>query len=207
MKHDGQPVRHPQATGRNRRNKSDKRPHRQPEFGSRTWIPTYTGRPFWPLNASTGDVHIEDIAHHLSQICRWSGATKQFYSVAQHSVLVSMICDNARCGLLHDAPEAYLGDVPPQMKRLWLGFEEVEGRLYEIIATKFDLPRQIPDDVKHADLVMRETERRDLIRAGAACELIWPRTGVAPINWGRITPWPPAEAERNFLLRFRQLFE
>lgn len=77
------------------------------------WIQTFTGRAFWPLRPRAEDVRIEDIAHALAMKCRFGGMTRQFYSVAQHSVLVSRIVPpaDALWGLLHDAAEAYLPDV------------------------------------------------------------------------------------------------
>lgn len=82
------------------------------------WIMTHTGKKFKPFNPRTEDIDIEDIAHALSNICRFNGHVNQFYSVAEHSVLVSVLCPEELKlkGLLHDAAEAYLGDVPSPLK-------------------------------------------------------------------------------------------
>ena len=53
------------------------------------WMQTYTGRQFWPIDPRANEVHIEDIAHALSMMCRYNGHCRTFYSVAEHSVLVS----------------------------------------------------------------------------------------------------------------------
>lgn len=70
---------------------------------------TYTGRQFWPLDPRAEDIDIRDVAHHLSLICRFNGAGRAFYSLAQHSCLVADTLDAPLklWGLLHDAAEAY----------------------------------------------------------------------------------------------------
>src|SRR5690242_11754504 len=90
---------------------------RQPRRGD--WMQTYTGRRFWPLDPRVDDIDIGDIAHHLSLVCRFAGACREFYSVAQHCVGVSYVCDpkDALWGLLHDAAEAYVGDMVRPLKR------------------------------------------------------------------------------------------
>ena len=74
-----------------------------------SWLQTYTGKKFYPFDPREEEVDILDIAHALSQLCRFGGHTKEFYSVAEHCVLVSMCCPSEvkLLGLLHDAAEAY----------------------------------------------------------------------------------------------------
>jgi hypothetical protein len=83
------------------------------------WIQTYSGRQFWPLDPRVEDVHLEDIAHALSNVCRYTGHVREFYSVAEHSVHVSWSCEpeDALWGLLHDASEAYLADMARPVKQ------------------------------------------------------------------------------------------
>lgn len=75
------------------------------------WMQTYTGRRFWPLDPVAGDIEIMDIAHALSNQCRYAGHTRFHYSVAQHSVQVSenVAPEHALWGLLHDAPDVRQG--------------------------------------------------------------------------------------------------
>src|SRR6266496_3875421 len=78
-----------------------------------------SGKWFNVFNPKPEDVDIRDIAHALSNQCRFTGHTKEFYSVAQHSVLVSTFCapEDAAWGLLHDASEAYLSDIASPVKK------------------------------------------------------------------------------------------
>src|SRR5579885_2784587 len=84
------------------------------------WIQTYCGVAFYPLDPRPEEILIEDIAHALSMLCRFTGHVKRFYSVAQHCVYVSHRCDpkDALWGLLHDAAEAYLNDISRPVKSL-----------------------------------------------------------------------------------------
>jgi uncharacterized protein len=96
------------------------------------WIQTYTGKQFWPLSPLPEDIVIEDIAHALSMQCRFGGHVRTFYSVAQHSVHVSLLVEPqyALWGLLHDAAEAYLVDLPRPIKKfseMGLLYQEIEA--------------------------------------------------------------------------------
>ena len=75
------------------------------------WIQTYTGKQYAYFECGPEQICIEDIARALSNLCRFTGHCKKFYSVAQHSVLVSHRTKNPFLGLMHDADEAY--------KQLW----------------------------------------------------------------------------------------
>ena len=95
-------------------------------------IITFTGKIIDPINPDPEDIDIRDIAHSLSQQCRFTGHTSEFYSVAEHSVLVSeaVPARDAALGLMHDATEAYLADLAKPIKaefRAWARFiTEVE---------------------------------------------------------------------------------
>ena len=119
-----------------------------------SYIQTYTGKKFFPFSPSYKDIDIEDIAHALSNICRYSGHCKKFYSVAQHSYLVSKKCskENAMWGLLHDASEIYSGgDIPTPIKHHMLDLKRLEENVMYEIAKKFTLPYPIPEEVHFAD--------------------------------------------------------
>lgn len=88
------------------------------------WMQTFTGRHIYPLSTKPQDFVIEDIAHALSMICRFNGQSRVFYSVGEHSVLLAEFCEQKNYepelslwALMHDAAEAYLGDVIRPIKQ------------------------------------------------------------------------------------------
>jgi len=167
-----------------------------------SWIQTYTGRRFHPLDPVADDLHVADIAHSLSLQCRFNGHCRVFYSVAEHSVRVADILPAhlERWGLLHDATEAYVGDLPRPLKQQLPLYRRSEDRLMEVVARRFGLAWPMPEAVRHADNRLLATEARDLM---APPPEPW-NLGVEPLD-GRIVPWPAAEAERRFLERFGEL--
>lgn len=130
------------------------------------WTQTRGGKKFTPLNPKQEDITIEDIAWHLSLICRYTGATKYLYSVAQHSIYISYLVspEYALEGLLHDASEAYLNDItrPVKLDRRLEGYCEIEDIVSTAIATKFNLQYPFPDEVKYWDHRILANEKRDL---------------------------------------------
>lgn len=169
------------------------------------WIQTFTGKAFWPLSPQLAAIDIVDIAHALAMKCRYTGHTRHFYSVAQHSVLVSHVVPTAdrRWGLLHDATEAYLPDVARPVKKNLPGFVEIEDRLMECIATKFRLGGTMPVSVKEADVILLATERRDLM---SDAPYRWTSTENVDPLINTIDPWGPELAKERFLQRFKELF-
>src|SRR5574337_9143 len=168
------------------------------------WIQTYSGRRFNPTNPNPGAIVIQDIAHALSMQCRFSGHCKKFYSVAQHSVLGSYICDSqdALWGLMHDASEAYLVDVPRPLKRSgkFEAYIEFEHKMQEAICRRFGLPIQEPPSVKLADTKLLATEARDLM---APLHSDW-RQPTEPLPF-LIEAWGHDKAKDMFMKRFFEL--
>lgn len=169
---------------------------------SDSWIQTHGGRQFWPLAPRADDIAIADIAHSLSLLCRFNGHCREFYSVAEHSLRVSRICapEHALWGLLHDAAEAYFGDIPRPVKAQFPAVADMEERLLRAVAEHFALPWPPPAAVRAADEALLATEARDLM-------------GTPPADWRlaavplpeRIAPLAPAAAELAFLARFHEL--
>ena len=161
------------------------------------WIQTYTGRRFYPLDPAAGDFDVRDIAHSLSMLCRFNGHCLRFYSVAEHSVRVSRLLDGELrlWGLLHDAGEAYLTDLPRPVKGLIPEFRGLEDRILEAAMRSFGLPWPMPAEVKLADDRLLATEARDLMGPPPAD---WGLT-AAPLDERIIDPLGPDAAEQLFL--------
>lgn len=176
-----------------------------------SWIVTYTGRRFDLLAPRAEDVDMRDIAHALANLCRFNGHCRRHYSVAQHSVLVSHLVpeEYALFGLLHDAGEAYVGDVLSPLKAVIPEFGVIEARVMAAIAERFALPWPFESPakcaIKHADLVALATERRDLITHHPDP---WPcLAGVLPmVSVKAPAAWNADHAEWMFMQRFEMLF-
>lgn len=118
-----------------------------------TFIQTYTGRKYDFLDPQIDQICIQDIAHALCQVPRFGGHCKEFYSVAKHSMLVALLVPNKFKleALLHDATEAYMGDMVNPLKNLIPQYRELEQKCHNAIANKFDIPYTISEEVKDAD--------------------------------------------------------
>jgi hypothetical protein len=169
-------------------------------------ITTFSGIRFWPLHPNPADIRIEDISHALSNQCRFAGHSREFYSVAEHSVRVSHLCapEDALWGLLHDASEAYLSDVPAPLKELpeFEAYRAAERSLQDTIAVRFGLPIEQPRSVTEADRAMLGIEIHDLLIPTGG------RQPGRPPHKNKLiitNPWPPRIAKARFLSRFREL--
>ncbi|EBF7358670.1 HD family hydrolase [Salmonella enterica] len=166
---------------------------------------TYSGFKFNYETFTERDINIFDIAKGLSNECRFGAQCNDFYSVAQHSILVSYLPppEFALEGLLHDAAEAYIKDLPSPLKRKIPAYIEIEKRLECVIRMKYGLPVKKSTEVKTADLIMLATESRDL-----AMENILKTStldSVLPSKQIHVIPMPPKVAYNSFLRRFREL--
>lgn len=180
---------------------------------AREWIQTFTGQQVWPLRDDPGPTTIADIGRGLAYQGRFRGQSRFYYSIAQHSVLISRIVSpaNRMWGLLHDATEAFLGDISGPLKHRFMldlpnhqhpvPFCEVEDRLMAVIARRFHLTgERVPDEVKVADKAMLAAERDQIM-------------SLPPSHWGvtvmpapvTIEPMGPEEALRAFMNRFTEL--
>ncbi len=170
----------------------------------RPQVLTHSGRYFHFLEPDPDSILMEDISYALSNICRFGGHTNPFYSVAQHSYLASLIVppEDAFWGLLHDAAEAYTGDITTPLKQLLPEFQAIEKRCESAVFAKFGLTGPMPDSVRHADLVLLATEARDLLPAHRDRWTILAE--IEPLG-ETIVPWTPATARKVFLSRFAEL--
>lgn len=167
-------------------------------------ILTYTGRHFDLSAPEQSPIHISDIAHAMANLCRFTGHCKQFYSVAQHSVHVSHLvtAEHALAALLHDAAEAYLGDVASPLKALLPDYRTLEARVEAAVLARFGLSLPLHPIIKLADMVALATEQRDLMeRQVHQWECL---KGIQPDPM-TIRPMPPTMAEALFLRRYCEL--
>lgn len=188
---------------------------------NKRWIQTFSGKKFDPLDPKPEDIDIEDIATALSNICRYGGHVSRFMSVAEHSYLVSLRVQelggdlyDQKWALLHDASEAYIGDIvrPLKTQPLFEDYLKVEKRLMAAIVGKYGLNPLEPKIVKDTDWEMLGTEVDQLKRPihpewGATTS-----TGKLPEplthgHWGtRVLGEPPYDARFLFLKRFDDLW-
>lgn len=172
------------------------------------WLQTYTGQAVYPMDLRPEDICIEDIAHSLAHQCRYNGHGLRFYSVAEHSVLIARHLRGkhgdavALEGLLHDATEAYLADVPRPVKPFLQGYKEAENRAYEAIAQAFSLyAGGHPPAVHDADNRILHDERiQNMARSEKEWDLSGVRLGVT------LQFWSPERAKAEFLGLFAELY-
>jgi hypothetical protein len=170
------------------------------------FVETFTGRAFYPMAPRVEDFSIIDIAHHLSNDCRYSGATQYFYCTAQHCCLLADYVEKERKGtaldclqiLMHDGAEAYLRDIPRPIKqhlpqyrqwdftltmamRSWLGWENIP----------------IPSWQDELDSRIIADEREHIMGDSG---LNW-QHDVEPLGIA-IEPWGSRFAEQQFLMRY-----
>jgi hypothetical protein len=156
-------------------------------------------------------IRIQDIAHALGNICRFGGHAKKFYSVAQHCVYASYMTPGPHqmAALLHDATEAYLGDVVRPLKRLLPDYERLEKNLAARIAHNFGLPIDAfeHEHVKHVDNMLQAYEAKEVCTNPSLVlsDLeLFPDTGIRDFD-PNFSFWEPAMARDRFLWRFHSI--
>lgn len=168
-----------------------------------------SGGRWWPLDPRPEDFDIETIAHHLAMTCRYNGATRFFYSVAEHSVLVSRHVPRhlAVYGLLHDAAEAVVGDTIHPIKVLpaWKVVRRIEDINFQAICTRFGLEwdAEVEGIVHEVDTRIVTDECRALIPGGA--EYLKAKRWEHEALGADIVGYSPERAKVAFLLRWHEL--
>lgn len=174
-------------------------------YKAATFIETYTGRAFWPLEPTPDALSIIDIAHGLSNQCRYSGHTQWHFSVAQHCCLLAKwLSDHGGSALdclqilMHDAPEAYLVDIPRPVKQFMPEYRFWDHEINEVVREWMgwkDLPMpEIQDEIDSRIIV---DERAALM---SRSNLDWGHH-LVPLGI-EITHWTPVEAEQTFLMMY-----
>lgn len=175
------------------------------------WIQTYTGRQYSYYDCKPDQIDITDIARALSHLCRFTGHCMKFYSVAQHSVLVSRETKNPFLGLMHDADEAYTGDMCRPLKHSLgdgSGFIRAGNKALNVIFEKFPALQKATYeekvDCKYVDMRMLVTESHDLLMNGPHSE--WKINQLTHPRYDfKIVPWTPDYAMEMFMSRFIEL--
>lgn len=168
-----------------------------------TCIAIVGNRFFDILNPQDHEYDIECIATALSNICRYTGHVEKFYSVAEHSVLVSHLVPSryALEGLLHDASEAFLGDVSSPLKKLLPDYRKIEDRVQEAISSFYGLQYPFPKEIHEADKRMYWNERKTV---APGPDTLWHQE-FAAARKVTASGMSPNMAKRYFLSRFKEI--
>ena len=173
------------------------------------WMLTAGGRQFWPLDPRADEVDIDDIATALSHQGRYNGHTRHFFSVAQHSTEMARWfmgrrdTPMAREALLHDAAEAYVGDVIRPLKRFLRDFAAIEAGVEAAVRQRFGLAGEMPEAVKRADTRILGDEMIALFPGDALARYGLDHRARLGIE---IRPLFPTTARDRFMATFRELF-
>ncbi len=169
------------------------------------FMQTATGRKFWPMDPRADEVVIEDIAHSLSMQCRYAGHILRFYSVAEHSVLIARHLrgqydeQTSLWGLLHDASEAYLVDVPRPVKPYLTGYKAAEAKVMAAVCERFGLQHDMPPEVHEADERIIADELVNLVPMDWHARYAGKELGV------HLRYWSPEQAREEFMATFDAL--
>lgn len=182
------------------------RPHGAAKQSMTAWISTFSGRKFHPIEPDPEEVFIEDIAHALSNQCRFAGHVREFYSVGEHSILVKEIIRKEGWpvtlqfkALMHDAAEAFLVDLPRPIKMEMPTYREAETRVMAAISARFGIIKGYDEIIKKADAIALATEKKELMPATPEWD-----PGAEAIDIA-ILPYKAGEAKKPFLEAFHDL--
>lgn len=169
-----------------------------------TFMMTASGKRFYfGRNFEQNKIDIEDIARALSNICRFGGHCR-FYSVAEHSVLVSKLLPKefALAGLLHDATEAYIGDMVSPLKYFLDQYRDIENAVADLISKEFNVDFN-PPEIKHADLTALYIEASSL--HGEDMIKDWGIDAFQSNKRLDLHSMPPEAGYQLFMRRFKEL--
>jgi len=160
-------------------------------------ISLLSGGHFDFVDMEDSEYTIEDIAHNLSRICRFTGAVDKHFSVAQHSVLVSLCVppEHAMSALMHDQSEAVMSDINSPLKALLPQYKAFEKKVEKFMFSRMGLPFPMHPSIKLADISVFLAENKDL----RGIESFW--AGVEPYA-KKIVAWSAEKAKREFMKRY-----
>jgi hypothetical protein len=169
------------------------------------WIETVSGKKFHFLNPTPDEIDIKDIAYALANQCRFNGHVP-YFSVAEHSVAVAarLVPKLQLAGLLHDAAEAYLSDIPSPIKQWLPDYKAMEAVVQNAVWTKFGITLTDEDakSIKEADKDATSTEAYYLLRSKGRD---WNSVLFTPNKKYRPRSLPPSEAVQMFLHWYHEL--
>lgn len=175
------------------------------------WMQTASGRAFYWHDIRAEDIVLTDIAHGLSNLSRFTGQCRRFYSVAEHSVHVAQVLIKysatpnpmlALAGLFHDAHEAYLGDMSRPFKQMYPEVHKLQDTIQNAIEKKYGIVNPPPCvNVKWVDNVMLHTEMKQLMAFPPKPWAPLP----APLPDYPLPCWTPEEAKTKFLVMYAHL--
>lgn len=193
-------------------------PSKEDNFKNSRYIRTISGRKFHLHGADPDEIDIDDIAHALSHMGRFTGHTKRFYSVAEHSILVADIVGHLTGGedpwllltaLMHDATEAYLADISAPFKGALTNYCDLEDFVWTRIAHKYRLNPEMDPVIKKADWIALFAESLELQpHSDQKTWFNWEEYGPAGAQYHRdfgVPNYPSAFAKRIFLREFKRL--
>ena len=172
------------------------------------WMQIANGRIFHPLDPRVNEVYLEDIAQSLSRQIRYNGMSDRAISVAQHSVQCAWLVEQTGGSaeiqlamLMHDAAEAYIGDMIRPLKVLIPEFAKIEDRIMEVINERYNLPTISHKALKYYDNLALAWEKRDIYKSSRE----WPGMMDVPTWLAPMVTWRAGEAEMRFVRMFQYL--
>jgi uncharacterized protein len=179
------------------------------EMGTGPWVELITGERFY-FNKPMYDIGA--IAHALSHICRFTGHSRKFYSVAEHSILVSRIMEDQGLGdpmegLMHDGVESVLADVARPIKVLLKDYKALERALDSAMRKQFALPEQMTDGCKKADTIALLIEAASLMPNKGTNFEDMPDDCVLAARKATymVSCWTPENARERFMTRMHDV--
>lgn len=165
----------------------------------------FNGRRVNPRCLTVEDIQIENIAHALSNLCRFGGHSREFYSVAQHSVRVARFVAPELMleGLLHDSTEAFIQDLVRPIKHDLDGYNSLEKDVWQVIGFKYGFDPYPHELVQYADNAVLKSEFAQFVNGGDVelTDLFWDNFEAAPTV---DRAWNPVESKAKFLITYAE---
>jgi len=167
-----------------------------------TWMQVGEGRIFYPLDPRPEEVFIDDIGMALSRLIRYNGLSDTWITVAQHSVQCEYMIykdggtfEDRLAMLMHDAAEAYIGDMIRPLKCMFPEFKKIEANIYAAIEEALGLPTMDEKTIKHYDNLAWAWEKRDFYPSSRD----WPYTPDLPAYLPTMRQWSHSKSRKMFM--------